>query len=126
MDSQVSKHNERMFTVPYVAPIPVGHRVEVLFFIKTGGVFKKKETLEEKHPLIRDLDSGIEYGSYWHYKKMIAMSEAAYTPEEYPLPLRPELEVGRKIIGMVTHCRVLTEAFGTIWKGQTTLQIKIT
>ena len=115
---------ERTITVVYPVPIPVGHKVKIQFFYKQEGLLKKKKTLQVNHPLILDEDTGIEYGSYWHYKHVMAMSASSYEPEEYPLKIRDDIEAGELITGKVKKCRVLTEAFSDIWKMQTTLTIE--
>jgi hypothetical protein len=115
---------ERNITVVYPVPIPIGHNVKIQFFYMKEGILKKKKTLQVYQPLITDCDTGVEYGSYWHYKKVMAMSASSYEPEEYPLKIRDDIEPGELISGKVKKCRVLTEAFADIWKMQTTLTIE--
>jgi hypothetical protein len=115
---------EKTITVVYPVPIPIGHRVKVQFFYQSEGILKKKQTLQVHTPLIIDDDTGIEYGCYWHYKKVMAMSASSYYPDEYPLNIRDDIKAGELISGTVKRCRVLTEAFSDIWKMQTTLIIE--
>ena len=115
---------EKTITVVYNAPIPVGHKVKVQFFSRTKGILKKKSEEQVHHPLITDEDTGIEYGSYWHYKNVMAMSSGSYEPEEYPLKVLDELEQSEQYTGIVKKCRLLTETFSDIWRVQTTLIIE--
>lgn len=115
---------QKTITVVYPVPIPIGHRVKVQFFNKKEGILKKKSVLQVNHPLIIDEDTGIEYGSYWHYKKVMTMSAISSEPDVYPMEVRDDLETGETITGRIKKCRVLTEAFSDIWKVQTSLIIE--
>jgi hypothetical protein len=118
-------NNERTFTVVYPVPIPVGHKVKLQFYLKPEGILKKKYVPQENQPLITDLDTGIEYGSFWHYKNVMSMSASSYTANEYPFDVRNDIEPAESFTGKVKKCRLLTEAFSDIWKVQTLLVIEL-
>ncbi len=54
-------------TVPlaYPAAIPVGHRVELTWFVKLAGMRAYKPSSRPFEPHLRDLDSGVAYGAEW-------------------------------------------------------------
>ncbi len=57
-------------TVPlaYPAPIPVGHRVELTWFVKLGGLRGNKPAARPFEPHLRDLDSGVAYAPEWQLR----------------------------------------------------------
>ena len=56
----------------FAAPIPVGHRVECQWFAEqVQGVLSGARTVTWNHePLIKDLDTGIEYSSHRAWQVM--------------------------------------------------------
>jgi len=121
----VSLEDKKTITVPYVAPIPVGHRVELHFYMEEKGVFKKQKALNPYLPLIRDLDTGVEYGHMDHYMKVLGLSSVPLPPHDYPLSPRSDLEWTDIIKARVVSCRVLTEAWSDEYQAQTTLVIEL-
>ncbi len=94
-------------TVPlaYPAPIPVGHRVELTWFVKLGGLRGNKPTPRPFEPHLRDLDSGVAYGAEWQLGTFGAFRSDtvnAYAPE--PLP---QLEVASTLRGRVAACTII-------------------
>jgi hypothetical protein len=121
----MSFENKRTFTVVYPVPIPVGHRVKLQIFLKPEGIFKKKNVPQENHHLITDLDSGIEYGSFWHYKNVMSMNASSYTADEYPFDIRKDIELSETYTGKVSRCRLITEAYSDIRRVQTSNAIEL-
>ncbi|MDA0185270.1 hypothetical protein OJ997_33505 [Solirubrobacter phytolaccae] len=94
----------------YSAPIPVGHRVEVHWYVaQTGGVLGPKTEQQDHQPLIKDLDTGIEYMGDWLLTHTgIKRPKRAIEVSEH---LRHELEPVRVLVGTVRRCRVVTLAW---------------
>jgi hypothetical protein len=115
------------YTLQHVAPIPVGHRVELQFFEEagSGGLFKKGEAnLHE--PMVRDLDTGVIYASHWHFVDRASITQTSYFTKvnAYPPAPLPALKPAGRVLGRVLACRVITECMGSqIFKVQTTLTI---
>jgi hypothetical protein len=110
------------FLMDYAAPIPVGHRVEIVVFRSNRGLFKGKNKEPDMcHPWCRDLETGIEYGAHWHYQD--AASLRFGSGNKYPPKRIQELEVFRKSVGKVVACRILTERASENWQMQTRLVI---
>lgn len=79
----------------FLAPIPVGHKVELTTYRK---IIDGRRMLYESWadlPVIRDLDTGIEYTS--------VLLELELGKEE------SWLEVEQTFVGRVTACRVITQ-----------------
>ena len=94
----------------YPAAIPVGHRVEVHWYLaSTDGVFGPKTEEQPHQPLIKDLDTGIEYMGDWVLSH--AGTKRAKRALEISEHLRHELEPTRVLIGTVRRCRVVTVAW---------------
>ena len=111
-------------TVDYAAPIPVGHKVEVIQFKKKEkGFFSKKETEKVLIGLwIKDLDTGIEYGMDFHYEDKSTVFFGNVTM--WPIEIREDLEIDKKFVGRVTRCRILTMRLNLDWQMQTRLQLE--
>ena len=52
----------RVVHLEFLAPIPVGHRVELEYFEYEAGVVKPTMRIDKKHPVVVDLETGIR----WH------------------------------------------------------------
>jgi hypothetical protein len=100
---------EPSFTLelPIVAPIPVGHRVEVRVYLSEG-LFSKRLTPDEYWPLVIDHDTGVVYGFHTH------LGESGAS-----LPERPEHS---RRHGKVIAC--LVRYLATDCAGKTTLVIQ--
>ena len=92
----------------YAAPIPVGHRIDCQWFsIAVDGIFSGAQMYPYPHePLLRDLDTGIEYSSEKGFER-----NSAKMPD-HPIELTDRALAGaqitHRIIGRVTRCRVVT------------------
>jgi len=115
----------RTFTVVHVAPVPVGHRVEIRFFEAGRGLFSKAPKVARDAPLITDLDTGVVYGSHWHYVKSAGIASSAFDPDTPPADVRPDLVTAEVVTGRVVSCRLVTVMGGTTWRVQTTLDVAI-
>lgn len=110
--------------VVYCAPVPVGHRLEVIYYRRpgTGGIFGSKPRSEPHQPLLRDLDTGIEYISDF------ALGSVGAKYPSQPLAVGDdvvaELEVERRIVGKVRSCRVITVRGFSEFDVQTQLSIE--
>lgn len=104
-----------------VAPIPVGHRVEVrTYFIETG-VFRKKLEPNFDQPILTDLDTGIVYSAATNYAQI-----SMYTPgARLSLPLKPRADL--KLHGLwtatVRACNIHWIGVGSSAFPQTTLVV---
>ena len=110
--------------VVLVAPVPVGHRVEVCFLRRRVPGLISDRVLEADHqPIITDLDSGVIYASE------LAWAEDDPKRPDLPLPLRvgavPPAEVKQRLVGRVRACRVLTLRSFRDVDVQTHLQIEV-
>ncbi len=109
-------------TVVYSAPIPVGHRVEVTWYGESscklfGG---SKTTVREYEPIIRDLDTGVEYASDFVYGT--GSSKKPDTPLEVSAEVQAE-EI-ESVRGRVVACRVVTLRGFSDYDVQTELTIE--
>lgn len=113
----------RQFILDYVAPIPVGHRVEleVLATVEQG-LFKATKERHPHHPWIKDLDTGIEYTACWHHEELRGIRFKA--GNVYPEERQPYVEVAERISGRVVACRLVTERIGDSWQVQTRLTLE--
>lgn len=111
-------------TVDFAAPIPIGHKVELIQFKKIEkSIFSKKET--EKVLLgiwIKDQDTGIEYGMDFHYEDRSSVNFNKVSV--WPIDIRQDLEIDKKIIGRIVRCRIMTMRLNMNWLMQTRLQIE--
>ena len=88
-------------------PIPVGHRVEVIWYRKPnksllGKMFR--DSAFEEHLLI-DLDTGIRYGGNWLYSNSSVRHVEVINLKEHVL--LPELIQVRKVTGTVISCSIV-------------------
>jgi hypothetical protein len=103
-------------TVDFAVAIPIGHHVEAIQFKKKG---TDKVLIG---PWIKDLDTGIEYGMDFHYEDRNLVHFDKITV--WPIDIREDLEIDKKIIGRITRCRILTMRISMDWLMQTRLQIE--
>lgn len=111
-------------TVDFAAPIPIGHKVEVIQFKKKEkSIFNSKESEKVLIGLwIKDIDTGIEYGMDFHYEERNTVNFNKVTV--WPIDIRSDLEIDKKIEGRITRCRILTMRSSMNWLMQTRLQIE--
>ncbi|MFH2095617.1 MAG: hypothetical protein ABIJ16_07935 [Bacteroidota bacterium] len=102
-------------TVDYVAPIPAGNMVEIVQFRDAKG-----------KPLtgiwIKDLMTDVEYGMDFHYENRNIVQWDM--PTVWPAEVRSDLEVDKKLRGIVRKCRVMTMRSSKNWMMQTRLSIE--
>lgn len=102
-------------------PIPVGNRVEVRVFLRNLKVWKTKLEPVFDEPFITDLDTGVTYGTHWHFQELTSMGSWTTLPH-LPVEPRADLEVHSTTVGTVTATRVATLGFTEKFT-QTTLVI---
>lgn len=124
---------EKTYEFIVLAPVPVGHQVEINWYKKqVTGILTGKSWKEFPHsPIIKDLDSGVVYGTFDFFWDTGAGATAVIDMDK-PTELRgqvlPQLEPQWAIKGKVTACRVATYDMGIgrsrLFKVQTTLTIE--
>ena len=121
----------KVIDILFAAPIPRGHRVEVTWYAKTVTGLLSGRRLQEfpYHPVVRDLDTGIVYGSFDFFWRQGAVSTVSTeTPTSLELDVLPEFSIASRLIGTVISCRVATYDLGIgssrMLKIQTTLVIE--
>ena len=104
------------YTLAFAAAVPVGHRVELLFYAEGDEV-------NAHEPLLRDLDTGVVYATGWHYEaRSAARAESRFGEvKRYPEALRTGLVEAGRAVGRVLSCRVLTVREGV----QTALRLAL-
>lgn len=93
----------------YVAPIPVGHRVEITWTeeVRRGLVPGQDRTDGRPHqPVIVDLDTGVVYLSDWAVGA--SRRKGPDQPYEVGAGTLSDHRVGRVLRGVVRACRVIT------------------
>jgi hypothetical protein len=110
----------RSLELIFAAPVPVGHRIEILVFeeVQEGLFTKKKVTYLQ----VQDLETEIVYGPldlYWsgigiRFGERIALRSGP----------REELSLVETITGRVTSCRLVTIQLGDSFQIQTTLVVE--
>ncbi len=94
--------------VVQVAPVPVGHRVEVVWYEEVSRGLAGQERVDDRphQPLIRDLDTGVEYVTDWTLgTSRRRRPDAPYETGEGP---RADLRVQRRVTGVVRRCQLVT------------------
>ncbi len=103
------------FDLLFAAPIPVGHRVELIWRGEPTAEYKGilgKPTIgsgpaDRSKPTVRDLDTGIIYGPLDHY----LTQTVKHRNHVRPIEAEPNaaLEPAGHFIGRVLACRVLSQ-----------------
>jgi hypothetical protein len=106
-----------------VAPVPVGHEVEVRTYFKDQGVFSKKPVEQPLRPLVIDRDTGVVYGEDWHFQPISTYVVGEPRPE-IPIEPRSDLRESARWRGKVTACRILWIGSGETRFPQTTLLVE--
>lgn len=106
----------------YAAPIPVGHRVELHFYERDLGFFSVGFREQRDTPLVRDLETGIEYAPVWLFKHdpLEILDHGPARAHE----LTPGVQPTRSLVGRVVACRVLTGLVGADWAIFTYLTVR--
>jgi hypothetical protein len=122
---------EETYELLVLAPVPVGHQVEINWYKKeVTGILTGKSWKQFPHtPIIKDLDSGIVYGTFdffWEHGAAAAIDMDK--PTKLSVQVLPQLKLQWAIKGKVTACRVATYDMGIgrsrLFKVQTTLTIE--
>ena len=90
-----------------LAPVPVGHRVEITWFKRAKPALfgSGEQVLDEDEPYIRDLDSGIVYTVPWHHTgKPYTLQSDRYGDDA----IAPTNEATARVVGRLVACRVVT------------------
>lgn len=108
----------------YAVPIPVGHRVSIVWHeVNASGLFggKKAET-KRYQPIITDLVTGVEYLSEW----LLGSTGIKHpdTPVRMQDDVRADATVYSEIRGTVRRCRVITIRGFAEYDVQTVLDIE--
>jgi NAD(P)H-hydrate repair Nnr-like enzyme with NAD(P)H-hydrate epimerase domain len=95
------------YVVIFQAPIPVGHRVELVWYeVVVDGLFGTSRKERPHEPVITDLDTGIVYVS-----DRLLVTPGMKRPKE-PLEVSDGLDGDakevRRVRGVVRACRVVT------------------
>jgi len=115
----------QLIHVAAVAPIPVGHRVEIRIYAEEEGLFSKTWTPRFHDPHIVDTTSGVTYASAWLFEAvaMYRSGEVQVRPD-LPLEIRPDLREHARMAGTVRACRITWIGNGDSRYPQTTLAIE--
>ncbi|MFC2092654.1 hypothetical protein ACFLSV_02025 [Bacteroidota bacterium] len=122
---------EKTYELLVLAPVPVGHQVEINWYKKqVTGILTGKKWEEFPHtPIIKDLDSGVVYGTFdffWDHGAAAAIDMEK--PTALSVQVLPQLERQYAVKGKVTACRVATYDMGIgrsrLFKVQTSLTIE--
>ena len=120
----------KTFELLVLAPVPVGHQVEIRWYKKQiKGLLSGKRWKEFPHsPIIKDLDSGVVYGTFdcfWDHGAAVALDMDS--PTKLSEEVLPQLELQKAVKGKVVACRVATHDMGVghsrLFKVQTSLTI---
>ena len=122
---------EKTYEFIVLAPVPVGHQVEINWYRKqVTGILTGKNWEEFPHtPIIKDLNSGVVYGTFdffWDHGAAAAIDMDK--PTTLSVQVLPQLELQYAIKGRVAACRVVTYDMGIgrsrLFKVQTSLTIE--
>ncbi|WAS93990.1 hypothetical protein [Nannocystis punicea] len=102
-----------VYVFHHAAPIAVGHRVELQFFERDTGFFSVEYSEQLDMPLIRDLDTGIEYAPEWLFKREARDHLGPSSPRV--LEMSPSVRPTRALTGTVVACRVVTGLVAADW-----------
>lgn len=103
------QRGEQQVVVVFVAPIPVGHRVEITWYevVRPGLVPSQERVDEREHqPVVRDLDTGVVYTTDW----VVGVERRSRPDAAYRVGDRPRTDARAKdtLRGVVRACRVIT------------------
>lgn len=95
------------FVVIFQAPIPLGHRVELVWYdVVESGLFSDSRKTRPHEPVVTDLDTGIVYLS-----DRVLDAPGIKSPDK-PLAVSEGIVEGaqavRRLRGIVRACRVIT------------------
>jgi hypothetical protein len=113
----------QLIHVAAVAPIPVGHRVEIRIYAEEEGLFSKTWTPRFHDPHIVDLTSGITYGSVWLFEA-VNMYRCGEVRPDIPFEIRSDIREHARMTGTVRVCRITWIGAGDSRYPQTTLAVE--
>lgn len=93
--------NQRTIVIQGQLPVPVGHAVDVTWFMLRTGVFSGAMTREEYKPLVCDLNTGVVYGRQFHFT-----ADEDMRADLVPTLPRNDLQVAERIIARVLATRI--------------------
>lgn len=111
-----------LYVLHHAAAIPVGHRVEMLFFARDTGFFAPDFREQPDMPVVRDLETGVEYAPEWLFDR--DPGELLAQPSSRPLEMSPMVRPTRVVTGRVVSCRVITGMSGADWTVFTYLTLR--
>ena len=97
----------KKYVVIFQAPIPVGHRVELVWYdVVTSGLFGESRKERPHEPVIADLDTGVVYVS----DRLLAHPgmKRPHEPFDVSEKLTEDAREVRRVRGVVRGCRVIT------------------
>ena len=97
--------------VMQTAPIPVGHRVEITWHeeVQEGLAGQTRIDWRPHQPVIRDLETGIEYATDWGFGR--GGRTGPDLPAEVGEATMEDFRVRDQVTGVVRRCRVVTVHF---------------
>lgn len=107
--------SSRTVTLIHAVPIPVGHKVEVTYYVAVSeslSIFGATKTSKKQlgSPRVRDLDTGIVYGHWLHHSDGGAIFNGKINVPS--LDLRSDAKVSERFKGTVKACQVTAVSFG--------------
>lgn len=111
-----------LYILHHAAPIPVGNRVEMMFFARDTGFFSPDFREQADMPVIRDLETGIEYAPEWVFDR--EPGEQLGETTSRALDMSPMVRPTRVVTGRVVACRVVTGMSGADWTVFTYLTLR--
>ncbi len=107
------------FELLFAAPVPVGHRVEIVVYQEeVDGLFSKHRAT---YPRVRDLTTGVVYGPhdlFWEGIGIRFGERLALLDEP-----REDLQIAKKVVGTVKSSRMVTVQLNESCQIQTSLKI---
>lgn len=108
--------------VIFQAPVPVGHRVELVWYdVVVDGLFGTSRRERPHEPVITDLDTGIVYVSDRLF--VTPGVKRAKEPIEVSEELNKDAKEVKRVRGVVRRCRVITVLSFSDFELQTELTI---
>lgn len=90
-----------------LAPIPVGHRVQILWYeIVESGLFSTSRVMRPHEPIVIDQNTSVVYCSDRSFSR--GNTKAPNEPFEVSEALAHGAQLARRVEGTVRACRVIT------------------
>jgi hypothetical protein len=117
--------SHRTFVLLGAMPIPVGHRVEVYLLSQEGGFLRPGRQPRPDEPLVRDLETGVDYGRTWHFRAVPTSGVLSSVRCAYGAEPAEGVAIEEKLEGCVVACRVLIDGIADKQAATTTLVVAI-